>query len=124
MALVNWKLLDKEYQAMRDVLVAKSPVGKIQMEANKSAITEAMEWDAFLASAKPKMPVAVRELLETLSYADATKAFAVNRFAASVCELWPDVREEVKRLESDNETMVEERHLYRRSSFAKELKKS
>lgn len=123
MSLVNWELLDKQYLEMKDVLLAKkTPVGKVAVAANKAAITDAMEWDSFLERAKGSMPLLVKDLLATLTHADAVRITAVNRFGASVAELWPDIQEEFRRLQGDNAKLVQERHQYRKSIFNESLK--
>lgn len=123
MSLVNWELLDKQYLEMKNVLLAKkTPVGKVAIAANKHVISDAMEWDAFLERSKGSMPQIVKDLLANLTHADAVRLTAVNKFGASVAELWPDIQEEIRRLQNDNAKLVQERHEHRRSIFNESLK--
>lgn len=124
MSLVNWSRLDKEYLELKTLLLAKKvPQTKVEAATSRLVLTEAQEWDAFLERTKPSMPTVVRELLATLTYADATRMTAVNKFGASVAELWPDIQEEVKRLQNDNAKMIEERHKYRTSVLFESMKR-
>lgn len=121
MSLVNWDLLDKQYLEMKEVLLAKkAPVGKVVISV---ATTEAMEWDTFLERAKGSMPVVVKDLLATLTHTDAVRLTAVNKFSASVAEIWPDIQEEIRRLKIDNAKLLQERHEYRKAIFNESIKR-
>ncbi len=112
MALVHWKLLDEAYEKMVAKLVrgkgtTRTPSRPDQVQ--KTKIDAAQEWDAFIEKHKGSMPSEVRELLVVLRSDNVETFKALMDFSTTVMTVWPDMRKEYSRLESDNQELLKEK---------------